>query len=86
MPHAFGKTEALIASGDVVKLDSVPVWNEIPADKYALCAMRNNTFEAVAVAFDEREFNRFVRDIYSGRTKTWLLMDKKLARRVSYCP
>jgi hypothetical protein len=56
-------------------------FSEIPADKALICVVQNGLFDAVGYAFDETEFRAFSEP--DGRTRTWLLMDKKLVHQLT---
>jgi uncharacterized protein (DUF1330 family) len=58
--------------------------SEIPADKALIVVVENPSFDAAALAFDEREFQAFVQpDSGYQRTRTFVLLDRDLAYKLA---
>lgn len=77
----FNKAIDLIKCNNAIEISKPKNWNEWPEEKALLCVAENYLFDAVGLAYDEREFLEFSRD--DERKKVWLLMDKKLAWKLS---
>ena len=59
-----------------------PVFDDVPQDKAVIVVVNNIAFDAAGLAYSEKEFLEFT-DPSDNRGKTFLLMDKKLAHRLS---
>ena len=59
----------------------VPEFKDIPEHRALICVVRNPMFDAAAYCFSESEWKVFTHN--DGRMKTWLMMDKLLARELS---
>ena len=80
VPQQQGKTKQLMDLHEA-KIMNNPIWNEQDG---IVCIVQNQTFEAIAFAFDEDEFNYFLSGKPTDkRQKIWLTMDKKLAQKLS---
>lgn len=76
------KAKALIFDGDAIEVAMPKNFDDIPEDKALICCINNGKFEAAGYAFSEQEFHVFaLRE--DSRPKTWLLMDKELAEKLS---
>jgi len=56
-------------------------FSEIPEDKAIICVVDNGPFEAAGFCHSEREFECFTNP--DPRPKRWLIMDLKLAQKLS---
>lgn len=54
---------------------------DIDADKGLICVIDNGEWEAAGFCYSEKEFKRFSSD--DGRKKTWLIMDKNVANKLT---
>ena len=55
--------------------------SEISPDEVVICVIANDTFEAAAFCFSDRELEQF-RDDRSGRPKTWVVMPLDQAKEL----
>ncbi len=81
VPHNLMKAAQLVELHGAKVLDKQPVFNEVPSDKAIICVINNGPWEAAGYAYNEREFNEFATP--DGRPRTWLIMDRKLAIKLS---
>lgn len=79
--QTLDKANAMADQHEAVTLDSRP--DAIPDDKVLLCVVQNGSFDAIAVAYNNDEADAFD-DPSDGRPKTWMLLDKHIAREL--CP
>jgi len=85
-PSAHGKAEYLAAEHAADILGVPPAsYAAIPEDKALIAVVDNGLFEAAAYVHSEPEFTAFSR-LDDPRPRTWLLMDKTTAQRLSNYP
>ena len=86
VPHNKGKAQQLVDLHSAQILDKKPEFNEVAPDKAIICVLDNGPFEAAGYAYSERELAEFAAPDRFGsyqRPRTWLIMDKKLAVKLS---
>lgn len=60
------------------KIPLNPEYADPDSGKITVCVISNGLFDAVGVAYDEKEFNRL-----DGRSKVWLLIDRAVVEQFS---
>lgn len=85
VPRNKGKAQQLVDLYGAQILDKKPEFNEVALDKAIICVLDNGPWEAAGYAYSERELAEFVApDRFSAqRPRIWLIMDKKLACKLS---
>ena len=84
VPEAHNKAEQLVKIHGAEIIPRPNKLSEIPADKALICVVVNFYFDAAAYVYNEREFQDFQHDFTQpDRSRTWLLMDKVKARKLS---
>lgn len=74
VPERFGKAAA------IVKRMHGERWNPntpVPPGTVPVCVVTNSRFDAAGVAYDKREFDRFMTE--DGRPKEWLVVPFSVA-------
>jgi len=79
---ANNKGEVLVNVGDAVEVRCPASYSDIKDDQALLVEMFNRTFSGLGYAFNEREFEDFVRS--DGRIKRYFIMDKNLAKELTH--
>jgi hypothetical protein len=78
-----GKARALAEDCGAVPVFRVPQrLAELPTGTALVCVIHNGPFDAAGFVYDDRELAGFT-DPDDTRPKTWLLMDKELACRLT---
>lgn len=80
--QVIDKTKRLVKDYGAGIVNPPSSFDQVPEDKALICVVTNPFFEAAGYCYDEREFAVFS-NIRDDRPKTWLLMDKKLAEKLS---
>jgi len=80
--HTLGKGQIIVKEHGAVVIQRPASYSDIPEDMALICVVHNFLFEAVAYCYDEQEFNAF-NDPSDSRLKTWLMMDKKKAEKLT---
>ena len=80
--NAWGKAFDLVTDHEAVEVPQPANFSNIPHDKALICVVDNGPFDAAGYCFDSREFEAFT-EPDDTRPKTWLLMDKEEAERIS---
>lgn len=76
------KAEKLIKNFGAVEFTGILIdFSSTPKNKAIICVIENGPFDAVGLAFSEKEMQEFMRP--DDRKKTWLYIDKKLAHKLS---
>ena len=78
---ALGKAAFFKSEYDAEFIEKPASFQDVPQDKAIICVVNNGPFEAAGYAFSEREF-----EVFAGpdtRSKTWMLMDKALAEKLT---
>ena len=78
-----GKVEKLLSDhSDAFVISQPSSFEKVPEKMGLICVVENGLFDAAAYCYNEQEFSAFCRpDDY--RPKTWMLMPKELAERLS---
>ena len=83
VPKHVDKAQQLIELHGAEVLLGKPInFSDIPEDKALVCVVQNTFFDAAALCYSEREMLDFS-DPMDFRPKTWLLMDKEKAHKLS---
>lgn len=85
VPRMKGKAEQLVELYGARILDKQPAYSDAKPSEAIICVLDNGPWEAAGFAYDEREFEEFARPdlIGSQRPRTWLIMDRKLAFKLT---
>ena len=80
----FGKAQYIVNEYDGKIIPCPEKFSEIPEDKALISVVANPFlgFDAAGYCYSEREFVAFTSPT-DNRPKTWLVMDKKLAEKLS---
>ena len=84
VPENKGKAQQIAELHGALILDKQPPFAAVAVEapeKAIICVVDNGMFEAAGFAYDEMEFNVFARP--DGRPKTWLIMDRNLACKLT---
>jgi hypothetical protein len=80
---AKGKSAILVEDcGAEILAIPPPSIETISEDKTIICVFDNGEFEAAGLAYDDTELRSFA-DWMDSRERTWLLMDKELAYKLT---
>lgn len=82
VPQNQNKADQLRQMGAVLVPPTTKVF-DIPDDKVLVCVVQNGPFDAAAVVLDEREWSHWQETDYDPRPRSWLMMDIKLATKLS---
>lgn len=81
VPNHKGKAQQIV---DIYDAHIIPepcgFWQKDPQSAF-ICVVDNGRFEAAAFCYDERELADF--KIADGRPRTWLIMDRKKACKLT---
>lgn len=77
-----GKADIICKEYNAKKILRPESWNEIFENEGLICVVSNGLFEAAAFCYNEDEFKAF-NDPTDTRPKTWLVMDRKQAEKIS---
>jgi len=77
-----GKAQYIVNEYDGKIIPCPSKFSDIPDDKALISVVANMFFEAAAYCYNDREFVEFTSPT-DYRPKTWLIMDKKLAEKLS---
>lgn len=80
VPNNKGKAQQLVELHGARILGKKPSFNDYPQEA-VICVLDNGTFEAAGYAFSERELEVFA--FPDMRPKTWLVMDRKKAHKLT---
>ncbi len=85
VPERKGKAEQIIVMYGGRILDEQPEWSDILGCDAIICVIDNGPWEAAGFAYDEKELDRFAEPDSNGpqRRRTWLLMDRLTASKLS---
>jgi len=79
-----GKAQQIVLEHGAIAVANAPVnLDGIPDDMALICVVENGDFDAAALIHDQRELEDFSIYDTSGRYRTWLVMNKELAWRLS---
>ena len=77
------KAEWLVDVYEGIVVQKPTSFNDIPQNKGLVIVIDNGIFEAAGYIFDEREFKAATSDRLDIRPKVFVLLDKKLAEKIS---
>jgi hypothetical protein len=81
-----GKAEYLIATHGAERLSRPPdAFHDIPEDKALICVVDTKTYDTASYCFSAAEM-ALLNDSTDFRPRTWLIMDKGEAERLSRFP
>jgi len=81
VPNNKGKAQQLVKlHGARIITEPQGFWMKDPKEAF-ICVVDNGMFEAAGFAYNESEFNEFKRP--DGRPKTWLIIDRELAKQLT---
>ena len=81
-PDVNYKAMFLVQKHGATLIDRPPQFDRIPTDKSLICVVDNVLFEAAGYVYNAREYDAFS-DPGDGRRKTWLYLDRQLARQLT---
>lgn len=81
-PNNFEKALQLVNLHGGVVVPKPASFADVPEDKALICVIQNAFFEAAGLVYSESEFQEFTHS-YDLRPKTYVLLDKSLAHRLS---
>ena len=81
VPNNHNKAQQIEELHGGMILPKIPDYANIPESKALICIIDNGTFEAAGFAYDEKEFNVFASP--DSRPRTWLIMDRKKACKLT---
>jgi hypothetical protein len=81
VPDKLYKAEQIRDIYKAVEIPAPKTFSTVPEDMAIICVVQNPTFDAAAYCYNESELEQFRE--FDGRRKTWLVMDKKLAEKLS---
>jgi len=84
VPEKFYKANQLKVLYGASVVERPAHFSDVPEDKYLLCVVSNPSFDAVGVAYSEKEYIEFAlpddpRNPHRDRPRTWMLIDKDKA-------
>jgi len=85
VPNNKGKAQQLVDLHGARILDSKPSFDEVAKNEAIICVFDNGPWEAAGFAYSERELEYFAAPDMIGpqRPRTWLLMDRKKAYKLT---
>ena len=85
VPKMKGKAQQIADLYGAEILDKKPSFREVSPDKAIICVIDNWLWEAAGFAYSELELERFAAQDMCGpqRLRTWLLMDKQTAIKLT---
>lgn len=81
-PQRIEKALQLVKLHGGVVVPKPASFADVPADKALICVIQNGFFDAAGLLYSESEFQEFT-DSRDFRPKTYVLLDKVLAHRLS---
>lgn len=77
-----GKAQYIVSEYDGKIIPCPKKFSDIPEDKALISVVSNGPFDAAAYCYSDKEFVEFTSPT-DYRPKTWLIMDKTLAEKLS---
>ena len=81
VPRSKGKAQQIEDLYGGMILPKIPDYANIPESKALICIVDNGMFEAAGFVYNEQEYNAFAYP--DGRPRTWLIMDRETAEKLS---